>query len=252
MRWILYLAGTLGFLFHCHLGSASPTNANLILQEDNVPAYSGPGFSFRPLLLLKKGTKLSVNPQIVQTKEGDFYRVLLVFKSGRKRIGYISVARKTTLENTSQAEELESYLDLELADTALQINMNYMRSDRLYWTLGYMKYPAPSFYLKAMAGQYFSQTSASPLVGGEIGTDHFITNVISLYTSFGLGIVAAPQDNELYEGSTALNLFSHAGTGIRYNANLAAVVLGIGQNAVFNGNNSELAWAINLGLEVGL
>jgi hypothetical protein len=245
---LLMLAGLL--LFSPSI--QAQVQSKLVTLADDVLILSGPSFGYRPLMLAPKDKTFPVSNQVTQTPAGDFYKVLVTFKSGRKQIGYISIGEKVRLDESAEKEEIENYKSLALARSAMQAAFYGLRNNRLFWTVGYLKFPAPSFYLKGFVGQFFTQSTSSLLIGGELGTDHFITGTFSLYTSLGAAIMVIPRDDAVFRGSTSFAYCVQGGTGIRYNTSLAAISLGPVQSLVLDSGNSYLAWGVGMTLEVGL
>jgi hypothetical protein len=221
-----------------------------------VTVYSGPGFRFRPIVAITKKTELVASSRIYQGKDGEFYKVLVVFKNGRKQIGYVSVLAPVDLSINSNAkagdDDIDTYKDLALAESAMQVGFHTLKNTKVFWTLGYLKYPAPSFYIKGLVGQLLSETASSLMVGGEVGTDHFLSNTVSIYTSLASGSLIVPREDLVFEGSKNFNMFLQGGTGFRFNAEFAAVSLGALQAVLFNQNNSFISWGLGMTLEVGL
>ncbi|HEX4926340.1 MAG TPA: hypothetical protein VFV50_19755, partial [Bdellovibrionales bacterium] len=171
---------------------------------------------------------------------------------GQKQIGYISTREKVRLDESAEKEEIENYRSLSLAKSAMQAAFYGLRNNRLFWTIGYLKYPAPAFYLKGFIGQYFTQNTSSMLFGGELGTDHFVSGPWSIYTSLGAAFMVIPRDDAVFRGSSSFSYFVQGGTGIRYNTSLAAVSFGPVQSLVMDSGNSFLVWGMGVTLEVGL
>ncbi|MEQ1875911.1 MAG: hypothetical protein ABL958_04640 [Bdellovibrionia bacterium] len=248
----------LAALFACSLfvnfsvSYAAEIQSKLVVLSDDVLVLSGPSFGYRPITVANKDRSFPVSNQLVQTPEGDFYKVLVTFKSGQKSIGYISSREKVRLDESSEKEEIENYKPLALAKSSMQAAFYGLRNNRLFWTIGYLKYPAPAFYLKGFIGQFFTQSTSSMIFGGELGTDHFVRGPYSLYTSLGAGFMVVPRDDAVFRGSTSFAYFFQGGTGIRYNTSLAAISFGPVQSLVLDSGNSYLAWGMGITLEVGL
>jgi len=142
--------------------------SRLTTGDAAVTVYSGPGFRYRPILTITKKTELPASSRIYQGKDGDFYKVLITYKTGRRAVGYINVNSEVDLNiNDRTAEDIEAYKDLGLAESAMQVGFHTIKNSKVFWTLGYQKYPAPSFYLKALIGQLLSETASSLLAGAE-------------------------------------------------------------------------------------
>jgi hypothetical protein len=228
------------------------TGYGLTAIGDEIPVYSGPDINYRPIFSLLKGKSLSSDSQMIQTPTGDFYKVLVEFKGGRKQIGFISAKEKVKIDRSDEAEDIQGYKSLALAQSAMQAGFYTLKGTSFYWTLGYLKYPAPSFYIKGFVGQFLSKLASSVILGGELGTDHLITDKMSVYTAFGLGGMFAPKENILFDGSKNSNGFFHGGSGLRFNTELAAVSVGLLETLVLNSNNALLSWGAGITLEVGL
>jgi hypothetical protein len=245
--WCLVLS-----IFIFGANSVAAVQSKLVMMADDILVLSGPSFGYRPVRAANKDDSFPVSNQIIQTPEGDFYKVAVTYKNGQKRIGYVSTLEKVRLDESTEREEIEQYRSLTLAKSALQAAFYGLRNNRLFWTVGYLKYPAPSFFVKGFVGQFFTQNTTSLMAGAEIGTDHFVAGPWSLFTSAGSAVMIVPRDNAVFEGSTSFAVFVQGGTGIRYNTSLAAVSVGLVQSLVLDSGNSYLAWGGGMTLEVGL
>jgi hypothetical protein len=254
MRNVRHLALSLvlfiGLIFEFQ--AKADIQSKLVVLSDDVLVLSGPSFGYRPILVANKDRSFPVSNQLIQTSEGDFYKVLVTFKNGQKRIGYISSREKVRLDESSEKEDIENYRPLALAKSSMQAAFYGLRNNRLFWTIGYLKYPAPAFYLKSFVGQFFTQNTSSLMVGGELGTDHFVRGSISLYTLLGAAFMVIPRDNVVFTGNSSFATFVQGGTGVRYNTSLAAISVGLIQSLVMDSGNSYLSWGGGMTLEVGL
>jgi hypothetical protein len=217
-----------------------------------VTIYSGPGRNFRPIRSLSQKAEFPASSKIVEGKDGEYYKIIVKFKSGGRQVGYVPTDAPVTFEKNENAEDVDALPTLFLAKSSLQAAFHVLKNSRLYWTLGYLTYPTPNFYLRPFAGQLLTETASSVLAGLGLGTDHFFSDRFSFFSEVGAGMVAAPQADAIFKGSESANILLEAMAGVRFNAELAAVSAGLGQAAVLNGNNSYVAWSLSFTLEVGL
>jgi hypothetical protein len=243
----------LGFFSFSRAHAAS----KMTIQSDNTVVYSGPNIKYRPLEVLGKDTVLPASPKIVSGEGGEFYKVLIRQKSGsrtRRSIGYIPVTAAVLIEHADFDEGIEKYKSLKLARSAFQASVSYLRQQTYVWQAGYLKYPAPGFYIKGFTGQIFDNTSDSFLFGVESGNDSFIQGPYSAYASVGLGLALPSDDSSPFLGAkSATSFFLSGSAGARYNAaEHASVSLGLGSVSIFNKNNSFVSMAVMMTFEVGL
>jgi hypothetical protein len=227
-------------------------NSTVITGERPVTIYSGPGRNFRPIRSISQKIEFAASSRLAQGKDGNYYKVLVKFRDGHKQVGYIATDAPVKLVRSLDTEDIEHYSSLMLSKSSVQAAFYVLKNSRMYWTLGYTDYLVPSFYLKPFAGQLLTETSSSIVSGIEMGTDHFFTEMFSFFTGISTGLVFSPRDNAVFPGSASANALLTGTAGIRMNAELAAVSIGFGQTALFNGNNSYLGWNLGFTLEVGL
>lgn len=227
----------------------------MTIQADNTVVYSGPSIKYRPIVILGKGTTLIASNKIVSEGDnGDYYRVLIRGKGRKKRIGYISTSSMVTLDRSSDSEDLDKYKPLKLARSAVQGSVQYLRKETYIWQAGYLKYPAPGFYLKGFGGQIFNNTDQSYIFGVESGNDSLIDGPYSAYASVALGLAMPSSDDSPFTGAKSATSFYVSGSvGGRYNAaEHASFSIGLGSVSIFNKNNSFVSIALMTTFEVGL
>lgn len=150
-------------------------------------------------------------------------------------------------------DDLTKYGDVALIDKAFQISFSLLRDQASIWTLGYMKYVKPGFYVKGFAGQFSAPASKATLLGGEVGNDSLLVGNISGLVSYDLGVFSPSDTNTVFEGSSKLNAMMQAGFGLRYNfGGIASISAAVTQAVFFNGNNSLVSSGGTFTLEVGL
>jgi hypothetical protein len=243
-------------LFLCACGSALAANKVTVNPTDaenvSVTIYSGPGLNFRPIRTISKKAEFISSSKLVQGRDGEYYKVLVKFKSGNRQVGYISTEAPAKFEVGESSEDVDAIATLFQSKANLQAAFHVLKNSRMYWTLGYMNYPLPNFYLRPFVGQLLTDIASSILVGTAVGTDHLFTDSFSFFSEIGAGFVAAPRPDAVFQGSESANTMLDAMAGIRFNAALAAVSIGLGETAIFNANNSYLGWSLSFTLEVGL
>ncbi len=238
--------------------SSIPSQAALKIEtlSDGILVYSGPSRRFRPLMRVRKGRKFAASSTIVQGKDGDFYRVLVVSaRSKRKRIGYIFVDEPVSIigESKETEEELTEIRSFAQAESSLQLSTWFLKDSLYIWGVGYQKYFAPEFYTKAFIGQLFNKVSGSLTTGVEMGMDQSFSGQFSLFTSFAFGVVVVGQEDVLFPDSKELNYLVVGTGGLRFHADqYASVSLGFGQTAIINHNNSYTSPTVGFSVEVGL
>lgn len=247
---------SLGLTLLCANTWASVANKVTVNPNDapniSITIYSGPGRNFRPIRSISKKADFTASSKLVQGKDAEYYKVLVKFKNGNRQIGYISVDSPVKFETAEGAEDVDAMASLFQAKASLQAAFHVLKNSRMYWTLGYMNYPLPNFYLRPFAGQLLTDTASSIILGMAVGTDHLFTDSFSIFSEVGGGLVAGPKQDAIFPGSESANSMLDAMAGVRFNAELAAVSVGLGQTAIFNANNSYVGWSLSFTLEVGL
>lgn len=233
----------------------------LRFESDDVLIYSGPGQKFRPIGKGKTGTKTTVNPQILPGPDGDYFEILYSDKLGadsddeEKRLGYVSTRSKVVFERTGmdEGDDLKKYKSWAQAEAAVQSDITILKDQSYLWTVGYLKYPSPGFFVKGFVGQILSRFSSSTIVGGEVGLDQWIRGHFTAYSSLAIAPLFVPSDGTLFTGSQLFNLFVRGSVGLRYNADEhAQISFGLTQILATNVQNSFMSPGLAFTLEVGL
>lgn len=240
-------------VFGVFLCMKSYAGSRLRLEADTI-VYSGPSNHFRPIYSARAGETLLTSKKQVQGADGgEFYKVLIKRSKTPLRVGYISVDTPVKFELSEDEDDVDSYKTLSLAESAFQIGLQGLKDSTYVWTVGYLKYPTESLYLKFLIGQLLNQRLGSLMFGGEVGSDQLIYGQFSLYAAFSAGVFILPQNNLIFEGSRSLNHFAQGGTGIRFSSDEnAALSLGMFQMVLLSPNNSFLSLGGSITLEVGL
>ena len=228
--------------------------ASLLTLADGVVAFSGPGEFYRPLAVFSARTELRAASQIVRTKDGAFYKVVVKQSETKNVIGYVSVeADARFLLDKLDEDDLTKYGDVALLNTALQVSYSNLRNRSSLLSLGYMKYLSPGFYVKGFGGR-FSDASASALVaGGEVGNDALLVGRVSGLVSYGVGLFVPSQSGAVFEASSKVNAMMQAAFGVRYNfGGIISTSVAATQTVFFNANNSLVSSGATFTLEVGL
>jgi hypothetical protein len=228
--------------------------ARLITMQDGVVAYSGPGEFYRPLAIFPARTELTAGSQVVRTKDGAFYKVIVKLSEKKSVIGYVSLqAMANYMNDKLEDEDLSKYGDVALVDKAMQISFSLLRDQGAIWTLGYMKYVKPGFYVKGFAGQFSNPLAKATVAGGEVGNDSLLLGNISGLVSYDLGVFMPSQAGTVFDASSKLDAMMQAGFGLRYNfGGIASISAAVTQAVFFNGNNSLVTSGGTFTLEVGL
>ncbi|MBX9768603.1 MAG: hypothetical protein K2X47_15115 [Bdellovibrionales bacterium] len=234
----------------------------LRFESDDVLVYSGPGQKFRPIGKGKTGTKTTVNPQILAGPDGDYFEIVFSDKAegeseddDEKRLGYVSTRSKVVFERTGmdEGDDLKKYKSWAQAESAIQSDITILKDQSYLWTVGYLKYPSPGFFVKGFVGQILSRFSSSTILGGEVGLDQWIRGHFTAYSSFAVAPLFVPSDGTLFTGSQLFNLFVRGSVGLRYNADEhAQISFGLTQILATNVQNSFMSPGFALTLEVGL
>jgi len=229
------------------------TGAKLAVLGDIV-IYSGPSVRYRPLATASKGQSFPVSLRRVIGAGGvEFFKVLLRFRNGGVRIGYISVTDPVEIQTSDVNEDVDSYQSLALAKSAVQFSFGGLKDGNYEVAAGYLVFPAPDFYLKAFAGQFVTPVTGNPLLGVEMGLDHLITGAFSIYGLVNTGAVFPANPGSIFAGSSSVAEFLQGGFGLRYNAHeFAAVSLGMIETGLYSNDNSFISSGYYVTLEVGL
>lgn len=228
--------------------------ARLMTLSDGVIAYSGPGQFYRPLSVFPARTELRAGSKVVTNKNGAFYRVLVVLSSKKKAVGFVSVQSNVRfVDDTLEEDDLEKYGEVALVNKAVQGSFSSFQRKSTMWTLGYMKYLSPGFYVKGYAGQFSDTASSATLGGAEIGNDALLYKRISGLVSFGAGVFSPAKADDIFEGSDKMNAHMMASVGARYNmGGVLSLSLSGTQAVFFNANNSLVTRGATVTIEVGL
>lgn len=228
--------------------------SRLITVKDGVVAYSGPGDYYRPLAVFPAKTELAASSQIIRGKNGAYYKVLVKLSEKKSVIGYVNIqALATFVSDKLEDDDLSKYGDVALVNQAVQITYSILRDSASLWTVGYMKYLSPGFYVKGFAGQYISKQANASVAGGEVGNDALLFGRVSGLVSYDLGVFSPSTPGLIFEASSKINAMMQAGFGLRYNfGGLASMSGAITQAVFFNGNNSMVTSGALVTLEVGL
>lgn len=235
-------------------GTTAQAKARLMTMQDGVVAYSGPGEFYRPLAVLPARTELVAGSKIVRTKDGAFYKVIVKLSEKKNVIGYISVQSMATYMNDKlDDEDLSKYGDVALISRAGQLSFSLFRDQASLWTIGYMKYLKPGFYVKGFAGRFSNPAGGAAAAGAEVGNDALLFGRFSGLASYDLGIFMPSQPGTIFDASSGTNAMMQAGFGLRYNfGGIASISGALTQAVFFNGNNSLVTGGGTLTLEIGL
>ena len=224
----------------------------LTIVGDNVVAYSGPGEKYRPLAILNSKTELRASSKIFDSPQGRFYKVIVRTGENQRAIGFIPMNAAVVLSGAEDNVDLEKFGVVALVDSAVQFSYASLRDRQSIWTLGYMKYLSPGFYVKGFGGQWLAPLAQGTLAGGEIGNDALLYGAVSGFVNYQFGGLSTGQDN-FFAGSTSINVFMGAAAGLRYNlGGIASMAVGINQVVIYNANNSLVSNGLLVSLEAGL
>lgn len=259
MRSSPWLALTASALLIFAAAEAS-AKASLLTLSDGVIVYSGAGTFYRPIAVLPAKTEMMSSTKVVRSRDGQFYRVLVKLSEKRTAIGFIPTTAEVRYSKDDRDEdELEKYGDVALINRAVQVTFASLRDKHYMWTVGYMDYFGPGFYMKYFAGQYLAPSEGatgnmtSTVGGAEIGNDALLFNSVSGYVAYGLGVFAPASKDDIFAGSTRLNAMMQGSVGLRLNFDgFASLSAGGTQTVFFNQNNSYVTHGWMLTLEVGL
>ena len=236
------------------IGSIAHAKSRLLTMQDGVIAYSGPGDFYRPLAVFPARTELMAGSTVIRTKDGAFYKVIVKLSDKKSVIGYVSLqAMATFMSDKVEDDDLSKYGDVALVNKAFQISFSAYRDQASAYTIGYMQYLKPGFYVKGYAGRFANPVGAATIGGGEIGNDSLLFGRVSGLVSYDLGLFLPSQTGTIFDASSSVNMMMQAGFGVRYNfGGIAAVSAAVTQAVFFNANNSLVTSGGMLTLEVGL
>jgi len=225
----------------------------LTVLEDEVVAYSGPGEKYRPLAVLSANTELRASSKVFESAQGRFYKVIVPTGEKQRAVGFVSVSASVRLSGAEDNVDLEKFGVVALVDSAVQFSYASLKDRQSLWTVGYMNYLSPGFYVKAFAGQWLAPSAQGTLGGGEIGNDALLFGAVSGFVQYQVGALSTGAKDSFFAGSTPLNVFMGAGAGLRYNlGGVASIAIGINQVAIYNANNSLVSNGLLMSLEAGL
>lgn len=226
----------------------------LTTTEEDIQVYSGPGERFRVLAVLPNKTEIKASNSIVTSQAGRFYRVVVKLGENQRAIGFIPVNAQIRVGGEDQDEdELSKYGAVSLISKAIQITFTSYRDKQSAYTIGYMHYLSPGFYVKGDAGQWITPLASGNFFGGEIGNDALLAGPVSGFVSYRMGIFMPGAAGSFFAGSSSYNIMMNAAVGVRYNLEgFASFALGGTQAVIYNQNNSLVATGVQLSLEVGL
>ncbi len=222
--------------------------------EEDIQVYSGPSERFRVLAVLPNKTEIKASNSIVTSQAGRFYRVVVKLGENQRAIGFIPVNAQIRVGGEDQDEtELSKYGAVSLISKAAQVTFSSYRDKQSAYTVGYMHYLSPGFYVKGALGQWITPVTTGNFAGGEIGNDALLAGPVSGFVSYGMGIFMPSEANGVFAGSTAYNIMMNAAFGVRYNLEgFASFAIAGTQTAIYNSNNSLVATGLQVSLEVGL
>ncbi len=237
--------------------SQSPSAAaktRLMTMGEGVIVYSGPGEFYRPIAVLPAMTELRAGSKPVSSKNGSFYKVLVKIDAAKSVIGYVSLkADVRSVADDMGEDELEKFGEIALANQAVQLSYSALEDKNYVYSVGYMKYLSPGFYVKGYAGQFSAPSATATIAGGEVGNDALLFGPVSGLVSYAAGIFAPSSEGAVFAASSSLNAMMQAGFGLRLNmrgvASFSAVAT---QVVLFNANNSWVSSGGMFTLEVGL
>lgn len=236
------------------LSNIAHAKAKLTTMSDGVRVYSGPSLRYRPLAVLPAKTVLRAATQVVKSKDGDFYRVLVNLNEKNNSIGFVSVdADVRLIDDRINEDDLEKFGEVALIENAVQISYSAFPDDQSMISAGYMHYLSPGFYVKGFGGTFLAPGANAILAGGEIGNDALLIGILSGHVSYAAGIFAPATKGAIFDASSTLNAMMQATFGLRLNfGGNYSVSAGATQAVLFNANNSKVISGANLTLEIGL
>ncbi len=235
---------------------ATKQKTTLITLRDGILVYSAPGMNYRPLAILPEKAVLLASSRVTKGKQGDFYKVLVVLSPKQRAVGYIPTTAEVRLNSsveTVDSEDIEKFGPIALVSQAVQGSYSRFINSEYEWSIGYMKYVSPGFYLKGLAGQFVTLDSSGTLAGFEIGNDALLFKNVSAQLSYSAGFFIPGQAGGVFVGSKSLNGFAQGVVAVRYNLRgIASASLGGTQLVLLNANNSFVTYGANVTLEIGL
>ena len=236
------------------IGSTALAAVKLLTVDPDVLVYSGPGEQYRVLAVLPAKSELKAATEVVSSKAGRFYRVVVRLSEKQKAIGFIPVnANVRTGEIDQDEEDLTKYGAVALFSRAFQVSYANLRNSQKQLAVGYMQYLSPGFYVKGFAGQWSALDASGLTVGGEIGNDALLVGALSGFVSYGMGIFSPASAGSAFSGSSKYNILMNASFGLRYNIQgFASIALAATQIGFYNQNNSLVSDGIQASIEVGL
>jgi hypothetical protein len=251
-----FIGFSTGLFFLIAILATLQANAAMTLMtiEDDIQVYSGPGERFRVLATLANKTEIKASNSIVTSQAGRFYRVVVKLGENQRAIGFIPVNAQIRVGGEDQDEdELSKYGAVSLISKAIQITFASYRDKQSAYSVGYMHYLSPGFYVKGNVGQWITPFTSGNFGGAEIGNDALLAGPVSGFVSYNLGIFMPSAANGIFDGSTAYNMMMNASLGIRYNLEgFASFAIAGTQAVIYNQNNSYVATGVQVSLEVGL
>lgn len=234
--------------------SSGEAAMKLLTVEPDVTVYSGPGEHYRVLMVLPDKAELSASEEITSSRSGRFYRVVVRYDEKQKAIGFIPVNAPVRVGELDQDEDdLTKYGAVALFGKAFQVSFGGYRDSQSMWTMGYIHYLSPGFYVKGFGGQWSTVVTSAFVAGGEIGNDALLVGAFSGFVSYGMGLFSPSGDGAVFAGSSKYNVLMNATLGIRYNIDgFASIAFAGSQIAFYNQNNSLVSTGLQASLEVGL
>jgi hypothetical protein len=234
--------------------SLAQAKTRLVTLGEGVIVYSGPGEFYRPIAVLPSKTELRAGSKPVSSKNGAFYKVVVKINEARTAIGYVSLkADVRAMDDETGEEDLEKFGEIALVDQAVQVSYSALQDKNYIYSLGYMNYLSPGFYVKGYFGQFSAPGATAMVGGGEIGNDALLFGPFSGLVSYAAGVFAPSAEGAIFQASSSMNAMMQAGFGLRLNmrgiASLSAVAT---QVVLFNANNSWVSSGGMFTLEVGL
>lgn len=228
----------------------------LLTYGERVTVYSGPGLSYRPLVIVPSGTELPTASTTIKNKNGEFYKVLVQLSDKKRVVGYVPIdAELRKKSDRDPGNDMESFKEYPRAQRSVQFSYSHFKTRRSLATSGLLKYVGPGFYLKGFGGVFQSPGNSSPLIGAEFGNDAPLDRRLSGFASFALGVLLNPKEDALFEGNKKnfSNFLVQTAMGLRYHfGEIASLSVGGTQAAIVSANNSLVTFGGLVTLEWGL
>lgn len=226
----------------------------LFTVDPDVTVYSGPGEQYRVLMVLPAKSELKAASEIVSSKSGRYYRVVVRLSEKQKAIGFIPVNANVRTGDVDQDEEdLTKYGAVALFSRAFQLSYAGLKNSQKLIALGYLHYLSPGFYVKGFGGQWTSLEASGLALGGEIGNDALLIGALSGFVTYGMGMFSPNIAGTAFDGSGKYNVLMSASFGVRYNVQgFASLAVSAVQLGFYNQNNSLVTNGVQASLEVGL